>query len=110
MTTASQTKLANKYHTTSLPDRDICFDGKHKVVGIDLDETEMPKGRFIWFSLENPRNKGSVLRGTTMCDYRVKDAQTIRTEAIKQAKRLVGSEDEATRQVDDVIKAGGMLL
>ena len=84
--------------------------GEHKVVGIDIDAKEMPNGRFIWFAVQNPKNNGSVLRGTTMSDYRVKDADTIRSDAIKVATRWVGCQIEATAQVDAVIKAGGMLL
>jgi len=87
---ASQMRLANKYHTTSLPDNQLCFEGRHEVVGIDLDEREMPEGRYIWYSMSNSRNKGGVLRGNTLCDYRMKDTDKIREEAIKHATRWVG--------------------
>lgn len=107
---ASQSKLADKYHTTLLDDQSLSFDGQHTVVGLDLDEQEMPNGRFIWFHLKSPRNQGGVLRGTNASDFRVSDPKEIRESAIKAATGLLGDRDEAEFQVDRVIKAGGMLL
>lgn len=106
---ANQTKLADKYHTTPLADDEVSTRGKCTVVGIDIDEKEMPKGRFIWYHIENDANKGGVLCGNTFCSWRVKDAVSIRKEAIKCATVRLGDKQLAEQQVDVVIKAGGMI-
>lgn len=106
---ASQTHLADRYHTTTRPNNQLTLEGTHHVVGLDIDEKEMPEGRFIWFTVDNPKNDGTVLRGTTVCSYRVSSLAEVRKHAIACATRWLGNERQATFEVDEVIKHGGML-
>lgn len=105
-----QTILADAYHTTKKADAELAFDGKQTLVGIDLTPKECPGGRFIFFCIDNPINGGTVLFGTTFCDFRVADQAKIRAAAIEIASRRLGSAQAAEDAVDRVIASGGMVL
>jgi hypothetical protein len=107
---ASQKLLAERYHTTKTADNKLSFKGQYNVVGLDIDQTEMPNGRYIWFSIDTPYNDGSILLGETVSDYRVKDIKTIRKNAIQKTMNRINDRYIATVMVDRVIKEGGMLL
>lgn len=107
---ALQTKLADHYHTTLKPDCSLRFDGHFTLVGLDLEESQMPSGRFIWYAIDHPQNEGTVLRGETFCSWSVSTLDAIKQEAIKHATRRLGSEVRAIRQVNACIRAGGFIL
>jgi hypothetical protein len=101
---AQQTRLADYYHQTKLPDNEVCVDGETYLVGLDAREQETPYGRFIWFAVNNPLNGGTLLRGQTLTDYRVKDIATIRNKAIKVTVSRTGlKESEAAKLVDELL-------
>ncbi len=108
--TNMQRLLADAYHTTVKPGNQLSMTGEHHVVGLDFEPVEKPNGRFIWFTLENPKNEGTVLRGTNASSWNETDPERIREKAIEVATSIVGDQMRARAEVDAVIAAGGMLL
>ena len=105
-----QRLLADAYHTTGKPVTRLSLTGEHHVVGLDNESVQKPNGRFIWFVLHNPKNEGSVLRGTNVCGWSEADPTRIRAKAIELATNVLGDANRACAEVDAVIAAGGMLL
>jgi hypothetical protein len=108
--TKMQRLLADAYHTAVKPKNQLSMTGEHHVVGLDSDPIEKPNGRFIWFTLDNPKNDGIVLRGTNVCGWNETDPTRIRAKAIEVATTILGDSERAHAEVDSVIAAGGMLL
>ncbi len=108
--TNMQKLLADAYNTTAKPENQLSMTGKHSVVGLDFEPVEKPNGRFIWFALDNPKNEGTVLRGTNVCSWNETDPARIREKAIEVATALLGSSRRARAEIDSVIAAGGMVF
>ena len=110
METNMQKLLADAYHTTVKPENQLSMTGEHHVVGLDFEPIEKPNGRFIWFALDNPKNEGTVLRGTNACSWNETDPARIREKAIEVATRVLGSAQRARAEIDAVVAAGGMVF
>lgn len=105
-------RLADRYHTTELPDHKISVaNGDFDLVAIDL--SDLPNGgRMIYWSVEKPEFgvDRTVLFAESFADYRRKSIPEIRESAITIATRRLGDAKLAKKCVDEVIRAGGMLL
>lgn len=105
-------RLADRYHTTDLPDDQISIaGGDFNLVAIDLDE--MPDGgRMIYWSVEKPEFgvDRTVLFAESFADYRRNSLQEIREQAICKTASRIGDRAFAAQCVDEVIRSGGMIL
>ena len=104
--------LSNVYHKSKLPNNKLVLSGFYSLVGIDIEQSQKDKGRFIYWCVEHPLNEGTILLGETLCDYRVDDIVTVREAAIKavKARTTGGKLAVATSLVDRIIKENGSML
>lgn len=105
-------RLADRYHTTDLPDDEISITGgDYNLVAIDLNV--MPDGgRMIYWSVEKPEFgvDCTVLFAESFADYRRNSLPEIRQQAIDKTAYRIGDSALATKWVDEVIRSGGMIL